>query len=153
VLCSGGAWSSALLYQNGLHLPQLTVKASAFRTDKAPLIFKGNAARSGLSFRRRVDGGYTIAMTDYLGVLPSAQSFRELGAFLPLLRVAHKKLKFRIGSDWKERILTPRNWKNDDATPFESNRVLNPIPTHRSQLKMQKILKNNLPELSSTAII
>ncbi|MFT5134886.1 MAG: hypothetical protein ACI9SC_003368 [Gammaproteobacteria bacterium] len=67
-------------------------QSNVFRTDKAPLIFKGNAARSGLSFRRRVNGGYTIAMTDYLEVLPSAQSFRELGAFLPLLRVAHKNL-------------------------------------------------------------
>lgn len=153
VLCSGGAWSSALLYQNGIQLPQLTVKASVFRTEKAPLVFEGNAAGSGLSFRRRVDGGYTIAMTDYLEVFPSAQSFRELGDFLPLLRVAHKKLKFRIGTDWKERFLTSRNWTKDDATPFEKNRVLNPTPSHRSQQRMKKILSERLPELSNTAII
>ena len=153
VLCSGGAWSSALLYQNGLQLPQLTVKASVYRTDKAPLISKGNTAGSGLSFRRRVDGGYTIAMTDYLEVFPSAQSFRELGVFLPLLRVAHKKLKFRIGSDWKERFLTSRHWTKDGATPFEKHRILNPIPTHRSLQRMKKILSDRLPELSNTAII
>ncbi len=153
VLCSGGAWSSALLYQNGLHLPQLTVKASVYRTEKAPLICKGNAAGSGLSLRRRLDGGYTIAMTDYLEVFPSAQSIRELRAFLPLLRVAHKKLKFRIGSDWKERFFTSRHWTKDDTTPFENNRVLNPIPTHRAQQRMKKVLNDHLPELSNTAII
>jgi glycine/D-amino acid oxidase-like deaminating enzyme len=153
VLCSGGAWSSALLYQNGLHLPQLTVKASVYRTDKTPLVFNGNAAGSGLSFRRRVDGGYTIAMTDYLEVFPSAQSIRELRAFLPLLRVAHKKLKFRIGTDWKERFLSSRGWAKNDTTPFEKNRVLNPIPTHPSQQRMKKILNDRLPELSNSAII
>lgn len=153
VLCSGGAWSSALLYQNGLQLPQLTVKASVFRTEKAPVIFNGNAAGSGLSFRKRMDGGYTIAMTDYLEVIPSAQSFRDLGVFLPLLRVAHKKLKFRIGTDWKERFFTSRHWTKDDATPFENNRVLNPIPTHQSQQRMKKFLSDRLPELSDTAII
>lgn len=153
VLCSGGAWSSALLYQNGLHLPQLSVKATVSRTEKAPLIFGGNAAGSGLSFRRRIDGGYTIAMTDYLEVFPSAQSFRELGAFLPLLRIAHKKLNFRMGGDWQERFFTSRSWSKNDTTPFENNRVQNPIPTPQSQQRMKKILASRLPELSNTAII
>lgn len=153
VLCCGGAWSSALLYQNGLHLPQLSVKASVARTEKSPLVFNGNAAGSGLAFRRRMDGGYTIAMTDYLEVLPTADSFRQFGAFLPLLRMAHKKLKLRMGADWRERFLTPRQWTKDDITVFEKNRVMNPIPTHHSLQRMKKILSDRLPELSNIAII
>ncbi|MFT5658200.1 MAG: glycine/D-amino acid oxidase-like deaminating enzyme [Gammaproteobacteria bacterium] len=153
VLCCGGGWSSVLLYQNGLKLPQLSVKASVARTDKAPLIFNGNAAGSGLSFRRRMDGGYTIAMTDYLEVFPSAQSFRQFGSFLPLLRVAHKKLKFRIGGDWRERFLSATTWTGDEVTPFERNRVLNPVPTQQSLQRMRKVLSDRLPELSKIAII
>jgi len=152
VLCCGGGWSSALLYQNGLNFPQLSVKASVARTEKSPLIFNGNAAGSGLAFRRRMDGGYTIAMTDYLEVLPTADSFRHLSAFLPLLRLAHKKLKLRMGNDWKERFLTPRQWAKDDITVFEKNRVMNPIPTPHSLRRMKKILSNRLPELSDIAI-
>ena len=153
VLCCGGAWSSALLYQNGLHLPQLSVKASVARTEKSPLIFNGNAAGSGLAFRRRMDGGYTIAMTDFLEVFPTAQSFRQISVFLPLLRVAHKKLKLRIGTDWKERFLSPRKWTKDDITIFENNRVLNPVPSHYSLQRMKKVLNDRLPELSNIAII
>lgn len=152
VLCCGGAWSSALLYQNGLRLPQLSVKATVARTEKAPLIFDGNAAGSGLSFRRRLDGGYTIAMTDYLEVFPSAQSFREFTTFLPLLQIAHKKLKFRIGTNWRERFFAPRIWTKDDRTIFENNRVLNPIPSNQSLQRMKKILSDRLPELSNSAI-
>ncbi|MFT6372287.1 MAG: glycine/D-amino acid oxidase-like deaminating enzyme [Gammaproteobacteria bacterium] len=153
VLCCGGAWSSALLYQNGLHLPQLSVKASVARTEKSPLIFNGNAAGSGLAFRRRMDGGYTIAMTDFLEVFPTAQSFRQLGAFLPLLRVAHKKLKLRVGTDLRERFLSPRKWTKDDITIFEKNRVLNPVPSNYSLQRMKKVLNDRLPELSNIAII
>jgi len=153
VLCCGGAWSSDLLHQNGLNLPQLSVKASVARTEKSPLIFNGNAAGSGLAFRRRLDGGYTIAMTDFLEVFPTAQSFRQFSAFLPLLRVAHKKLKLRIGTDWKERFLLPRKWTKDDITIFEKNRVLNPVPSHYSLRRMRKVLNDRLPELSNIAII
>jgi glycine/D-amino acid oxidase-like deaminating enzyme len=153
VLCCGGAWSSDLLYQNGLDLPQLSVKASVARTEKSPLIFNGNAAGSGLAFRRRMDGGYTIAMTDFLEVFPTAQSFRQFGAFLPLLRVAHKKLKIRMGTDWKERFLSPRKWTKDDITIFEKNRVLNPVPSNYSLQRMKKVLNDRLPELSNIAII
>jgi glycine/D-amino acid oxidase-like deaminating enzyme len=63
VLVAAGAWSTFLLRDCGIRLPQLTVKASVARTAEAPLIFNGNASGSQVSFRRRLDGGYTIALT------------------------------------------------------------------------------------------
>ncbi len=71
VLVAAGAWSTFLLRGCGIRLPQLTVKASVVRTAEAPLIFRGNASGSSISFRRRLDGGYTVASSDYLEVFPS----------------------------------------------------------------------------------
>ena len=83
VLCCAGHWSSRLLSDINIKLPQLSVKASVVRTAPAPLIFEGNASGSFLAFRRRQDGGYTLAMTDYIEAFASLQGLRHFRTFLP----------------------------------------------------------------------
>ena len=85
-LVAAGAWSTFPLESCGLRLPQLAVKASVARTAPMPSIFAGNASGSQISFRRRLDGGYTIAVSDRLEVFPSIRHLKFLPEFWPMLK-------------------------------------------------------------------
>jgi glycine/D-amino acid oxidase-like deaminating enzyme len=134
VLCAGGAWSTFLLKGCGVRLPQLTVKASVARTAPAPLIFNGNASGSTISFRRRIDGGYTVASSDYLEILPSAGHLRFVKDFLPLIRSSLGKLRIRIPE------LTV------DAN-FKRHRILNPVPSAKTIARIKARLGDRVPAL------
>jgi glycine/D-amino acid oxidase-like deaminating enzyme len=140
VLCAGGAWSTFLLRGCGIRLPQLTVKASVARTAPAPLIFNGNAAGSTISFRRRLDGGYTVASSDYLEILPSAGHLRFIRDFLPLLRSSLGKLRIRLPE------LTV------DAN-FTRHRTLNPIPTAKTIARIKQRIGERVPALKDIELV
>jgi len=140
VLCAGGAWSTFLLRGCGIRLPQLTVKASVARTAPAPLIFNGNAAGSTISFRRRLDGGYTVASSDYLEILPSAGHLRFVKDFLPLLRSSLGKLRIRI----------PELTVNAN---FTRHRTLNPIPTAKTVARIKQRLGERVPALKDIELV
>ena len=151
VVCCGGAWSACFLNNCQIHLPQLAVKATVVSTASAPLIFAGNASDKQLAFRRREDGGYTLAMTDYLEVFPSWHGLQLLGKYLPLLGTAYRKLKIRLYSRLQEQYYSGRPWRDADFSPFEKNRVLNPVPTNRAINRLRSILDNRLPILKNVA--
>jgi glycine/D-amino acid oxidase-like deaminating enzyme len=153
VVCCGGAWTSSFLYNCGVHMPQLTVKASVVRTAPAPLIFAGNASGSRLAFRRREDGGYTLAMGDYLEVFPSLQSLRQFKVFLPLLRSSYKKLNFRLGGNSQEQFYGKRTWQAEEISPFENNRALSPVPAVKTIQRLRSILARQLPVLKDIEIV
>ena len=140
VLCAGGAWSTFLLKGCGLRLPQLTVKASVARTAPAPLFFDGNASGSTVSFRRRLDGGYTVASSDYLEILPSAGHLRFAKDFLPLIKASFGKLKFRVPE-----LTIDSN--------FRRHRVLNPIPTPKTIARIKARVGDRLPALKNIEIV
>ena len=132
VLCAGGAWSTFLLKPCGLRLPQLTIKASVARTAPAPLLFNGNASGSKISFRRRLDGGYTVASSDYLEVFPSMAHLQFLPDFLPLMKTSWSKLRFRIPE-----LTVDGN--------FTRHRILNPIPTAKTVARIRARLVDRVP--------
>ncbi len=132
VLVAAGAWSSRLLRGCGIDLPQLTVKASVARTAPMPSIFDGNASGSQVAFRRRLDGGYSVAMTDYLEVFPSVDHLRHIGAFLPLLKTSFAKLRLR----------RPEVRIDDD---FVATRTLDPQPSAAVVERLRRRLVDRVP--------
>lgn len=150
VLCSGGHWSARLLDRIGIRIPQLSVKASVARTAHAPLLFEGNASGSNISFRRRQDGGYTVAMTDYLEVIPSLHAVMQFKTFLPLLRTAKHKLKLCI-YDESAHVNPFTDEANYQTLP--ANRVLNPRPTTKTLNRLRKKLDQQLPVLRDIPIL
>ena len=132
VLCAGGAWSTFLLKSCGIRLPQLTVKASVARTAPAPLLFNGNASGSKVSFRRRLDGGYSVASSDYLEIFPSLAHLQFLPDFLPLMTTSWRKLRFRIPE-----LTVDGN--------FTRHRSLNPIPTAKTIARIKSRLVDRVP--------
>ncbi len=132
VLCAGGAWSTFLLKSCGIRLPQLTVKASVARTASAPMIFNGNASGSKVSFRRRLDGGYSVASSDYLEIFPSRAHLDFLPDFLPLMKTSWRKFRFRI----------PELTVGED---FTRHRALDPIPSRKTVARIKSRLIDRVP--------
>ncbi|MGB5329413.1 MAG: FAD-binding oxidoreductase [Gammaproteobacteria bacterium] len=140
VLCAGGAWTTFLLKRCGIRLPQLTVKASVARTAAAPLIFNGNASGSSVSFRRRLDGGYTVASSDYLEISPSASHLAFVKDFLPLIRTSLGKLRIR-----KPELKVDGN--------FTRHRTLNPIPGAKTVARIKARLGDRVPALAGIELV
>ncbi len=145
-VCAGGAWSSVLLRHLGLDLPQLTVRATAARTEPAPDIFDGAAAAPGLGFRRRADGGYTVAFPGTNEHLVGLDSFRYLPRYARTLAGSARGIRLRFDDDLPGRM-TPRRWTDDRESPFERARVLNPRPSARALLRTRESLAARLPAL------
>ena len=80
------------------------------------------------AFRKRLDGGYSIAngLNTLSDLVPD--SFRLFFDFLPALRLEYRSLHFRLGARFLEEWRTPRSWRLDEASPFERVRVLDPAP-------------------------
>jgi len=140
VLVAAGAWSTFVLKDCGIRLPQLTVKASVARTAAAPLIFNGNASGSQVSFRRRQDGGYTIAASDYLEIFPSFGHLKFLPDFLPLVRTSLGKLRLRI----------PELQIDSNYT---RHRILNPVPTAKTVARIKARLADRVPAFREVELV
>lgn len=153
VICAGGAWSSLLLRNEGVDFPQLSVRASVARTERAPDIYSGNAASESLAFRRRADGGYTIALADLHEHFISADSFRFFRKFLPGLRASWSTTRLRLSREFIQQTGRPASWHGEQVTPFERTRVLNPIPSTRVVAEMRSRLWKELPALGGTDVV
>ncbi len=152
VVCAGGVWSSLFLRNLGIDLPQLTVKSCVAATGPATDIFQGNAASSHLAFRRRQDGGYTIALGDYHEHYVSRDSFRHFFKFLPNLKLTWRKTHLRFGDGLWERLFGTESWSADEETPFERNRVVNPAPTPAVVNRMHARMAKYLPSLADVPL-
>jgi glycine/D-amino acid oxidase-like deaminating enzyme len=127
---AGGAWSALFLRHHGQELPQLKVKASVQRTTPGPLITESAVGARRAAFRRRLDGGYTLARSGAgtFDITPAA--LRHFRAFLPALRERWGDLKLRLGRPFVAELTTGARWRADRPSPFERARVLDPAPDH-----------------------
>jgi glycine/D-amino acid oxidase-like deaminating enzyme len=128
VVLAGGAWSRLFCGSLGLRLPQLKVRSSVLRTEPLEGAPETATLMGDFAFRKRLDGGYSIAngVNTLYDFVPD--SLRFLVDFLPALRLEHRSLHFRLGSRFLEEWRTPRHWKLDEPSPFERVRVLDPEP-------------------------
>ncbi|MEZ5831632.1 MAG: FAD-binding oxidoreductase [Dongiaceae bacterium] len=128
---AGGAWSRLFCRSLGLTLPQLKVLASVMRVDGVDNGPDSAAWGPGFAFRRRLDGGYTVAngAPNIADIVPD--SFRFLRPFLPLLRIERKGVRLRFGRRFLEEASCPSRWDTGRGSPFEAHRVLDPAPAER----------------------
>src|SRR6516164_7673411 len=128
VVLAGGAWSRLFCGNLGIELPQLKVRASVMRTE--PLQGGPEISASGglFGFRKRMDGGYTVATLGVRTIDLVPDHFRLFFDYLPAVRLHWKKLRFRVGGRWVEEWRVPRQWGLDESSPFEAVRVLDPEP-------------------------
>jgi glycine/D-amino acid oxidase-like deaminating enzyme len=128
VVLAGGAWCRLFCGNLNIELPQLKVLATVMRTE--PLEGGPEISASGglFGFRKRMDGGYTVATLGVRTIDVVPDHFRLFFDYLPAVRLHWKKLRFRVGNRWIEEWRRPRRWGLDEASPFEAVRVLDPEP-------------------------
>jgi glycine/D-amino acid oxidase-like deaminating enzyme len=128
VVLAGGAWSSLFCASLGIRLPQLKVLSSVMRT--APIAEGPDSCTymDAVGYRKRRDGGYTIARgAGYVAPLVP-DSLRYLRDFLPTIRKERDSLRLRVNAQSLREFRAPRSWPLDRPSPFEAARVLDPIP-------------------------
>lgn len=152
VVLAGGAWSSAFLLNLGIDLPQLAVKATVARTEAATTAFNGNVASQSFAYRKRADGGYSIALAEYHEHFVSRASFRHLKTFWPLLKTSWRDTDIKLFGD---PMATPsgEHWRADQISPFEHIRVLDPKPSPGLETRLRNGLHKTLPSLKATELI
>ena len=128
VVLAGGAWSRLFLGNLGIDFPQLKVLGSVFRTEPLDGPPTHAVGASDFAFRKRQDGGYTIAHRGASVAEIVPDSFRLLFDFLPSLVKQRHELRLRLGERFVEEARTQKSWALDAETPFERMRVLNPAP-------------------------
>src|SRR3954447_9169729 len=126
VVLAGGAWSRLFCGNLGIELPQLKVLGSVMRTEKLDGGPEISASGGLFGYRKRMDGGYTVATLGVRTIDLVPDSFRLLSDYVPAIRLHWKKLRLRVGRPFAEEWCTARRWSLDQPSPFEAVRVLDP---------------------------
>lgn len=130
VILAGGAWSALFLRNHGVSIPQLSVRENVAATEPLPEIYAGAAADRKVAFRRREDGGYTLAPPGAPELFIGPDAVRAFPHYLtqlkanPFGQVLHPFAPKGFPDAWG----TKRRWSGDETTPFEAMRILDPSP-------------------------
>lgn len=130
VVLAGGAWSGLFLANHGVSLPQLSVRATVAATHSLPAVHDGAAADREVAFRRRADGGYTLAAGGFHELFLGPAAFRHASKYWAQLKSDPLGTRFLTMSPkgYPDGWGTTRRWDGAMETPFERMRVLNPRP-------------------------
>jgi glycine/D-amino acid oxidase-like deaminating enzyme len=145
VVLAGGAWSRRFLGNLGIPFPQLTVVNSVMRSKPIDTPLERSCSAAKFSFRKRRDGGYTIAHRHLSVADIVPDSFRLFREFLPALKVDWKGLRLRLGRRFLDDALLKRHWSLDETTPFEEVRILDPEPVTSILDEVAASLKDYYP--------
>jgi glycine/D-amino acid oxidase-like deaminating enzyme len=128
VVVAGGAWTRHFCGSLDIDVPQLLVRASVLRTEPLEGGPAVSASNREFAFRKRADGGYTIApgFRTYSDLTPDC--FRLFFKYLPALRSQMGALRLGIGPRFFEELRRPSHWALDGPTVFEQVRTLDPEP-------------------------
>ena len=132
VVVAGGAWSRLFLGNLGINFPQLRVQGTAARVEIDHPLPDMPVGGGDFAFRKRLDGGYTVARRNSNVAPITTDSFRLFFDFLPALRKNARELSLSFGRAFLDDLKTPRRWALDAATPFEAVRTLDPEPVART---------------------
>ncbi|MGJ8545022.1 MAG: NAD(P)/FAD-dependent oxidoreductase [Sulfitobacter sp.] len=149
VVLAGGAWSSLFLRAHGVDIPQLSVRESVGATAPMAEVTQGAAGDHKVAFRRRVDGGYTLAPPGGPELFVGPDAFRGFRHYLPQLRSDPfgQNLRPAAPRGFPDGWATARQWQGDEVTPFERMRILNPAPNMRRLRRLARDFSALFPKL------
>src|SRR5260370_33083470 len=102
---AGGAWSRLFCGNLGIELPQLKVLGSVMRTEKLDGGPEISASGDLFGYRKRMDGGYTVATLGVRTIDIVPDSFRLLPQSLPSIKLHWQNLRFpvaaRLAPEWR----------------------------------------------------
>ncbi|MBS9721145.1 FAD-binding oxidoreductase [Tianweitania sp. BSSL-BM11] len=139
VVVAAGVWSSLLLANHGIRIPQLGVVSSVISTQAMQAFFPAAACDDRFAIRRRADGGYTLTPWSTHDFFIGPDAFRNLSAYLPQLRDDFRSTHFSLFAPktYPDAWGTRRRWTPDEQSPFERCRILHPRP---NETELNKVL-------------
>lgn len=152
VLLAGGLWSRKFLANLGVGLPTLPLVCSVIRT--APMEGPTEIAVGGpdFSFRKRLDGGFTITQRGALGA-PLMLDHLLIGLrYLHVLRGQRQLLRISLGSDFLKDIALPRRWGPKSLSPFERVRTMDPPASADINAEALRNLTTAWPEFGKAVV-
>jgi glycine/D-amino acid oxidase-like deaminating enzyme len=154
VVLAGGAWSALFLRNHGIALPQLSVRAQVAATEPLPDVGQAAGSARRLAFRRRADGGYTLAPNGMSELFVGPDAFRALPHFINQLRSDPFgcMIKPFAPSGFPDAWGTQRRWSGADETPFERMRILDPKPVPRKMAKLARDFAALFPSLGEVRL-
>ena len=145
VVLAGGAWSRRFCEKFG-HCPAATHRRQFGDADGAPRTGLTRTCSGGhFTFRKRMDGGYTVTHNHFSVADIVPDSFRLFGEFLPALMLDWKGLRLRLGKRFIDEARLKRRWALDEVSPFEQVRVLDPEPVRDILDDAERHLKDYYP--------
>jgi glycine/D-amino acid oxidase-like deaminating enzyme len=147
VVVAAGAWSRLFLRAQGVRIPQLSVLASVAATEPLPKFHTGGACDAHFAFRRRADGGYSLAPAGAHDFYPGPDACRSFGVYRPVLKKDIWKTRFRSRAPkgYPDAWNTPRRWDAGGPSPFEAMRILNPAPNMKALGRVQDLFAKAFP--------
>lgn len=152
VVLAGGAWSSLFCRSLGLRLPQLKVIVSMQRTEALANGPDSAIWVPGICSRRRDDGGYTIENGGKYVADIVPDSFRFLLDYLPTVRREGKAMSLRLGRRFFKELGYLKPWGADGISPFEKERVLDPLPDPAVMAAVPRLMAEQMPVFAGLAI-
>jgi glycine/D-amino acid oxidase-like deaminating enzyme len=152
VVLAGGAWSRLFCGNLGVQLPQLKVLSSVMRTEALPGGPEMSMGAADFAFRKRLDGGYSIARRNASVSEIVPDSFRLFQDFLPAYRSDWRDLRLRLNGKFLTEWRMKRRWSLDEETPFEQMRVLDPIPSPKLLAEARNSLSQAFPVFAGMKI-
>ena len=126
VLLAGGLWSRRFLANHKVKLPTLQLTGSVLKT--APFDGPSDIAvgASNFSFRKRLDGGYTIMQRGAMEAHLTPDHIKIGLKYIPAIKANMKLLRPKLNGFFFEEMAYPNRWKEEARTPFEKKRTQNP---------------------------
>ncbi|QND44465.1 FAD-binding oxidoreductase (plasmid) [Rhizobium lusitanum] len=154
VLAACGAWTSLFLRAHGVSIPQLSVRLTVAATEPMPEIYAGAATDEHIAFRRRQDGGYTLAPGGSHQLYIGPDAFRHATKYLSALKANPFGTCYLPAAPpgYPDAWSTPRKWDADRQSPFERMRVLNPAPEASGLRALDEGFRALFPQFKSVPL-
>jgi glycine/D-amino acid oxidase-like deaminating enzyme len=153
VILTGGAWSSLFCASLGVRLPQLKVLSSVIRTSAIAGGPDTCTYLSEIGYRKRQDGGYTIACGTGYVVPLVPDSLRYLREYLPSVRRERSAMRLRLNAQSWSELTGARVWRLDRPSPFERIRVLDPAPDAALNARAWTAMKLLYPQFQTVPVV
>lgn len=153
VVLATGAWTRLFAGNMGIDFPQLKVIGSVLRTGPVAGAPDFSIAGADFAFRKRLDGGYTVAQKNANVAQIVPDSFRLLTKFIPAFRSEGNEIRLRFGKTFFEELKIRKTWSMDEKSPFEQNRVLHPTPSPQILDEGMRNLIKSFPIFKSAKIL
>ncbi len=151
VVLAGGAWSRLFCRKHGVELPQLKVRSSVLRTEAldGPEL---SASAYHYAFRKRLDGGYSIANGWISNPEITPDVFRLFFKFLPEFLSERDYLRPHLSGQFLHEWRQERDYFSGKAMPFEQERILDPAPQMGGLHKAMKHLAQDIPVFAGAKV-